>query len=101
MLALTSEFCSSCVSLTQLDTHTHKKLLKSQKKAKQSRHHAENLDRQLQVVFDFFRVITIAFSRFKIQFLFKPEKENHQNNIGDKYLYLKSCSGDGVLNRVL
>lgn len=98
MLALNSEFCSSCVSLTHLDTHT-KKSIKSQRKAKQSKHHAENLDRQLQVVFDFFHVITIAFSRFKIQFLFKPEKENHQNNIGDKYFYPMSCSGDGVLNR--
>lgn len=80
--------------MTHSDTHK-KKLIKSQKKAKQSKHHAENLDRKLQVVF-VFHVTTIAFSRFKIQFLFKPEKENYQNNISDKYFYLGI-----VLNRAL
>lgn len=80
LLALNSEFCSSCVSLTHLNTHT-KKLVKSQRKPKLSKHHAENLNRKLQVVFDIFNVITIPFSRFKIQFIFIQEKENHQNNI--------------------
>lgn len=80
--ALSTEFCSSCVSLTHSDTHT-KKLTKSQKKTKQSKHHAENLERKLQVVFAF-HVITIAFSKFKIQFSFKSEKENYRNNVDAK-----------------
>lgn len=38
-------------------------------------HLAKSLDRKLQVVFNLFYAATTAFSRFKIQFLFKQTTE--------------------------
>lgn len=74
LLALNGEFFSSCVSLTHLGTHK-KKLDKKPEEFKTVQHLAESLDRKLQVVFDLFHATTTAFSRFKIQFLFKQTTE--------------------------
>ena len=70
LLALNGEFFSSCVSLTH-----KKKVDKKPEEVKTVQHLAENLDRKLQVVFDLFHATTTAFSRFKIQFLFKQTTE--------------------------
>lgn len=71
LLALNHEFFSSCVSFTHLDT----KRVDKKPEVKTVQHLAERLDRKLQVVFDLFHATTTAFSRFKIQLLFKQTTE--------------------------
>lgn len=91
LLALSSEFFSSCVSLTHVDTQKKKKADKKPEEVKTVQHLTENLDRKLQIVFDLFHATTTAFSRFKIQFLFKQttKEKKHPNKTVSKYFYPK------------
>lgn len=70
-----------------------KKVDKKPEEVQTAQHLAENLDRKLQAAFDLFRTTTTAFSRFKIQFLFKQktEEKNIQITVG-KHFYLKPKS---------